>query len=182
MARRKRRFRARAAEDRRQDVVRLRLTVQRGIIDTESGVQQKCTGETHTERPHTSRRPSYASHSMTTVCPRLHTARATRRGARRRPSSEACLWLVVNGDLVRCSSTLADDREARDPTPMQGLMRSPESSGLIPRMCCEIATKFHEAVPVSHEFLASPCRGRPYPRSSARIHRAPAVTSEMSSR
>src|SRR5438309_9927321 len=40
--------------------------------------------------------------------------------------------------------------------PMQGFTSRPPNSGRTPSMYCELATKFHAAVPVSHEFFASP--------------------------
>jgi hypothetical protein len=41
---------------------------------------------------------------------------------------------------------------------MHGATRSPPSSGRMPSMWLAIATQFQAAVPVSHEFLASPRR------------------------
>ena len=49
-------------------------------------------------------------------------------------------------------------RTVNSPTsaPMHGSTTRPSKSGRTPSRYWETATKFHEAVPVSHEFLASP--------------------------
>lgn len=44
-----------------------------------------------------------------------------------------------------------------------GSMRSPSCSARMPRIHWVIATKFQAAVPVSHEFLASPQAGASIP-------------------
>ena len=46
---------------------------------------------------------------------------------------------------------------------MTGSTRSPSCSGRMPRIHWLMATMFQAAVPVSHEFLASPCVGASRP-------------------
>ena len=67
--------------------------------------------------------------------------------------------------------------------PICGSTTRPSHPGRTPSRCWLTATKFHAAVPVSHEFLASPCRAASRPAIIwAYTYGSWRCTSEMSSR